>query len=401
MKTPSLFWQVQRVCLAGMVCSVSGLVGSAVMAQPAAPPSPPGASIEAPTPKPPEKKRGLLGRIFNDDNDEDDDEDASKGKNAPPPVTRAVAVPEPGSASEASVPPPVAMPEKKRERISHAVTEKPRKQVVPSNVAPPNPPAPANGLQERGLEGAVVPALASQMPVPVSSATPAPQSAPLGEEGPDTQAPENPKTLATSRPVPAKTSPASPEQQQLEATRRELAQLQREVAAVKQEVAQAKREGGAAGSLPAAQSGTAALAAAKPAAASSSQTALPLVQPTVPVSSTPPQKVAALPEISAADSLPAGPAVTSSTTNPNPTSASAPEPRTAVAGSEPPPPRGVTQQDTTPKPGADGEALLGIKTEDPNFVKSPYPPHNQLDVVGLKPGTLARDPTTKKIFRVP
>lgn len=37
----------------------------------------------------------------------------------------------------------------------------------------------------------------------------------------------------------------------------------------------------------------------------------------------------------------------------------------------------------------------------PGRVKSPYPPHTELDVTGMKPGSLARDPSTGRVFRIP
>lgn len=40
-------------------------------------------------------------------------------------------------------------------------------------------------------------------------------------------------------------------------------------------------------------------------------------------------------------------------------------------------------------------------TKDPGIVLSPYPPYDTLDVKGMAPGSLARDPATGQIFRVP
>ena len=55
-----------------------------------------------------------------------------------------------------------------------------------------------------------------------------------------------------------------------------------------------------------------------------------------------------------------------------------------------------------PKPAADaGATLTGSKTGTDGRVRSPYPPHNELDVTGLPTGSLAMDPTTGKVFRVP
>lgn len=41
------------------------------------------------------------------------------------------------------------------------------------------------------------------------------------------------------------------------------------------------------------------------------------------------------------------------------------------------------------------------KTNTPGRAKSPYPPHRELDVSGMKSGSMAKDPTTGKVFRVP
>ncbi len=43
----------------------------------------------------------------------------------------------------------------------------------------------------------------------------------------------------------------------------------------------------------------------------------------------------------------------------------------------------------------------GTRSNKAGFVKSPYEPHNELDATGLSSGSLAKDPTTGKIFRVP
>ncbi|WP_156345036.1 hypothetical protein [Verrucomicrobium spinosum] len=56
---------------------------------------------------------------------------------------------------------------------------------------------------------------------------------------------------------------------------------------------------------------------------------------------------------------------------------------------------------STPSPAASGAPLVGSKTAKPGRVKSPYPPYNELDVTGLSSGSLAMDPTTQKVFRVP
>ncbi len=59
---------------------------------------------------------------------------------------------------------------------------------------------------------------------------------------------------------------------------------------------------------------------------------------------------------------------------------------------QPPPPTTVQSGDAT---------LIGSKTARAGRVKSPYPPYQELDVTGLPTGSLAMDPTTGKVFRVP
>lgn len=72
-----------------------------------------------------------------------------------------------------------------------------------------------------------------------------------------------------------------------------------------------------------------------------------------------------------------------------------------------PPPRDLMPV-TEPKPAAPPKALidkasLPVAKWSTTFgrVVSPYPPHHELDVTGLPPGSLARDPATKLIFRLP
>jgi len=52
------------------------------------------------------------------------------------------------------------------------------------------------------------------------------------------------------------------------------------------------------------------------------------------------------------------------------------------------------------KPG-ESAYPVAIPTHRLGRVKSPYPPHRELDVTGLPPGSLAKDPVTGKIFRLP
>lgn len=62
----------------------------------------------------------------------------------------------------------------------------------------------------------------------------------------------------------------------------------------------------------------------------------------------------------------------------------------------------TTTSTSTPKAPSDSASVLtGTRTSKSTRVKSPYPPYNELDVSGLPSGSLAQDPTTQKIFRVP
>ena len=67
------------------------------------------------------------------------------------------------------------------------------------------------------------------------------------------------------------------------------------------------------------------------------------------------------------------------------------------------PPVEQTQPSTpaTPPAGNNSATLTGSRTGKDGRVKSPYPPYNELDVSGLPTGSLAMDPTTGKVFRVP
>jgi hypothetical protein len=47
------------------------------------------------------------------------------------------------------------------------------------------------------------------------------------------------------------------------------------------------------------------------------------------------------------------------------------------------------------------EYPMATKGHTSGFLKSPFPPYNELDARGMVSGTLAKDPTTGKIFRVP
>jgi hypothetical protein len=60
--------------------------------------------------------------------------------------------------------------------------------------------------------------------------------------------------------------------------------------------------------------------------------------------------------------------------------------------SAPLPPASTSASDGTP---------VGKKGSKAGRVVSPFPPHNELDVTGLESGSLALDPTTNKVFKVP
>jgi hypothetical protein len=71
----------------------------------------------------------------------------------------------------------------------------------------------------------------------------------------------------------------------------------------------------------------------------------------------------------------------------------------------PPPPRidpyGNPTPDPTPMVTPRPEYPVAKRTANPNEVISPYSPYNVIDVEGFKSGDLAKDPSNKKIFRVP
>ncbi len=68
-----------------------------------------------------------------------------------------------------------------------------------------------------------------------------------------------------------------------------------------------------------------------------------------------------------------------------------------------PPPSQPTQP-APPPPTANGGYPTATSTANPDEVLSPYEPYNVIDISGpphFKSGQLARDPSNKKIFRVP
>ena len=48
-----------------------------------------------------------------------------------------------------------------------------------------------------------------------------------------------------------------------------------------------------------------------------------------------------------------------------------------------------------------GNVPMATRTNRPGRVKSPYPPYSELDITGLPSGSLAKDPTTGQVFRLP
>jgi hypothetical protein len=44
---------------------------------------------------------------------------------------------------------------------------------------------------------------------------------------------------------------------------------------------------------------------------------------------------------------------------------------------------------------------VATRTSHPNQVISPYEPYERIDITGFHSGQLARDPSNKKIFRIP
>lgn len=65
-------------------------------------------------------------------------------------------------------------------------------------------------------------------------------------------------------------------------------------------------------------------------------------------------------------------------------------------------PKSKETKPSNPAAGGDGTYPTGtMSATHPGTVVSPYPPHNELDVSGLPSGSLAIDPTTKKVFKVP
>jgi len=82
-----------------------------------------------------------------------------------------------------------------------------------------------------------------------------------------------------------------------------------------------------------------------------------------------------------------------------------PPPPSARDDARPPAPRIDDNFDPepapAPQPKARPEYPVAEATAQPGRVLSPYPPYNVIDVEGYESGTLVKDPSNKKIFRVP
>ena len=64
-------------------------------------------------------------------------------------------------------------------------------------------------------------------------------------------------------------------------------------------------------------------------------------------------------------------------------------------------PYGNPSPDEAPQPTPRPTYPTAKRTANPNEVISPYAPYNVIDVQGFKSGDLAKDPSNKKIFRIP
>ena len=65
------------------------------------------------------------------------------------------------------------------------------------------------------------------------------------------------------------------------------------------------------------------------------------------------------------------------------------------------PEKPIADEKKTPPAEDAGKAPLATKTTRAGRVKSPFPPYRELDVTGLPSGSLAQDPVSGKVFRVP
>ena len=69
------------------------------------------------------------------------------------------------------------------------------------------------------------------------------------------------------------------------------------------------------------------------------------------------------------------------------------------------PPKSSTRRETQTSlpasPMKSGEILTATPSKKANRVKSPYEPYTELDATGLTSGSLAKDPVSGKVFRIP
>ena len=66
-----------------------------------------------------------------------------------------------------------------------------------------------------------------------------------------------------------------------------------------------------------------------------------------------------------------------------------------------PPPQSYGQPRNQSPPPRSQDYPTAQRTTTPGEVLSPYPPHNRINVEGFRSGSLAKDPETGQIFRVP
>jgi len=78
-------------------------------------------------------------------------------------------------------------------------------------------------------------------------------------------------------------------------------------------------------------------------------------------------------------------------------------PEANSASIQPPksPSRRETQTSLPASPMKSGEILTATPSKKANRVKSPYEPYTELDATGLTSGSLAKDPVSGKVFRIP
>lgn len=78
-----------------------------------------------------------------------------------------------------------------------------------------------------------------------------------------------------------------------------------------------------------------------------------------------------------------------------------PQPRDTVPRGPQIDPYGNPDPDAAPQPVPKQDYPVAKRTANPNEVISPYAPYNVINVEGFKSGQLAKDPSNKKIFRIP